>query len=73
MKVVMPVMETLGTATWNGIDPAPTKAYEMTFVGEFFLPERCTLQQRKDIKAYAKNLLANALATDLVETQEAIY
>jgi hypothetical protein len=39
----------------------------------FFLPERSTLQDRKHILAYVKNLLANSLVTSLVETQETIY
>lgn len=73
VKVVLPVMETVNASTYNGITPAPTKAYDLTFDGMFFLPERCTLAQRKDILAYAKNLLSNALTTALVETQETVY
>lgn len=73
MKVVLPVLEVVNASTYNGITPAPTKAYDLTFDAMFFLPERCTLAQRKDILAYAKNLLANALTTSLVETQETIY
>lgn len=73
MKVVMPVLEVVNASTYNGITPAPTKAYDLTFDAMFFLPERCTLAQRKDILAFAKNLLANALTTSLVETQETIY
>lgn len=73
MKVVLPVLEVVNASTYNGITPAPTKAYDLTFDAMFFLPERCTLAQRKDILAYAKNLLANALTTALVETQETIY
>lgn len=72
-KVVLPVLETVSNSTFSGIAPAPTKAYDMTCVMEFFLPERSTLQNRKDIKAFAKNLLADALMTALVETQETIY
>lgn len=73
VKVVMPVMEVVNSSTYNGITPAPTKAYDMTFDGMFFLPERSTLADRKNINAYAKNLLANALLTALVETQETVY
>lgn len=73
IKVVLPVLEVVNASTYNGITPAPTKAYDLTFDAMFFLPERCTLAQRKDILAYAKNLLANALTTSLVETQETIY
>lgn len=73
LKVVMPVLEVVNASTYNGITPAPTKAYDLTFDAMFFLPERCTIAQRKDILAFAKNLLANALVTSLVETQETIY
>lgn len=73
IKVVLPVLEVVNASTYNGITPAPTKAYDLTFDAMFFLPERCTLAQRKDILAYAKNLMANALTTSLVETQETIY
>lgn len=72
-KIVLPVLETVTASTYNGITPAPTKAYDLTAVAEFFLPERATLAQRKDIRAFMSNLLANAVMTDLVETQETIY
>lgn len=72
-RIVVPVMEVVNASTYNGITPAPTKAYEMTCDMTFFLPERCTLQQRKDIKAYAVNFLNNAVATSLIETQETVY
>lgn len=73
LKVVAPVLEVVNSSTYSGITPAPTRAYDMTFDGTFFLPERSSLAQRKDILAYAKNLLANALVTSLVETQETVY
>lgn len=73
LKLTMPVMEVVNSSTYNGITPAPTKAFDMTFDGTFFLPERSSLQDRKHIMALAKNALANALLTALVETQETIY
>lgn len=72
-KIAMPVMEVVNAATYNGITPAPTKAYDMTFDGTFFLPQRSTLQDRKHIRAFVKNILADALVTALVETQETVY
>jgi hypothetical protein len=72
-KIVLPVLETVTASTYNGITPAPTKAYDLTAVVEFFIPERSTLAQRKDIRAYMSNFLAHAVMTDLVETQETIY
>lgn len=72
-KVVLPVMEVVNSSTYNGITPAPTKAYDLTFDCMFFLPERSTLADRKNIFAYAKNTLANAMLTSLVENQETVY
>lgn len=72
-KIVLPVLEVVNSSTWSGITPAPTKAYDMTAVLEFFLPERSTLQNRKDIRAFAKNFLIDAITTSLVETQETVY
>ncbi len=43
------------------------------FNGEFVLPESSVLQERKDILAYAKNLLATANATAVVQNLEHVY
>jgi len=72
-KIVLPVLETVTGSSTGGFAPAPTKAYDLTADMTFFLPQRSTLAQRKDILAYAKNFLSNALATALIETQEKIY
>lgn len=73
IRVTLPVLETVNASTWNGITPAPTKAYDMTGIIEFIAPERSTLQNRKDIRAFIKNLMADAIVTSLVETQETIF
>lgn len=73
MKIVMPVLEVVNASTYSGITPAPTRAYDMTADMTFFCPERSTLAQRKDILAFAKNLLTNAIAAQIVETQETVY
>lgn len=72
-KVVFPVLEVTSPTTGTGIQPAPTKSYDMTVKIEFLLPERSSLQNRKDILAYAKNILANGNMTSLVQDLEAIY
>lgn len=72
-KVVLPVLETVSNSTMSGILPAPTKAYDLTADMTFFMPERSTLADRKNILAYAKNLLANAVVTALVENNETVY
>lgn len=72
-RIVMPVMEVTSPTTGTGIQPAPTKAYELVANLEFVLPERSTLQNRKDILAYAKNLLAHANSTAAVQDLEGVY
>jgi hypothetical protein len=49
VKLVLPTMETTSASTMTGINPAPTKAYDCTFIGEFFLPERSTLTERQTL------------------------
>jgi len=73
VKVVMPVLETVNASTYNGITPAPTKAFDLTFDAMFFLPERSNLSQRKDLLAIVRGVIDGELAATLVETQETIY
>lgn len=73
MKVVTPVLEVTSPSTATGIQPAPTKAYDLLATMEFVLPERSTLAQRKDILAYVKNMLANAVVTSAVQDFESVY
>ena len=73
-KVVTPVLEVTSPSTSTGIQPAPTKAYDITFNVEATLPERSTLQQRKDAYAFLKNFLANATVMQAaVENFESVY
>lgn len=72
-KVVLPVLEVTSPSTDTGIQPAPTKAYDVTCNMEFLLPERSTLQDRKHILAYVKNFLNTTLVTAVVQDLEAIY
>lgn len=45
-KLVLPTLEQTSPSTSSGIQPAPTKAYDLTCVMEFMLPERSTLAER---------------------------
>jgi hypothetical protein len=72
-KVVTPILEVTSPSTSSGIQPAPTKAYDIIFNIEAVLPERSTLQERKNAFAYAKNLLAHAALTAGVESFESVY
>lgn len=72
-KVVLPVLEVTSPSTGTGIQPAPTKAYDLIATLEIIMPERSTNQQRKDILAYSKNLLAHAVVKSAVEDYESVY
>lgn len=72
VKMTAPTLETLGNSS-TGFTPPATKAYECGVSIQFWLPERATLQNRKDILAYAKNMLASAVVTAGVQDLEAVY
>lgn len=63
-----PVLETLGTNTVSGIPPAPTVAYIPRCTTEYVLPERASLQNRKDLRKMMANLLAETQMVALVES-----
>ncbi len=62
-----PVLETLSNSTVSGITPAPTIAYIPRSFGEYVIPERSTLQNRKDLWKMTHLLLANAQVQAFVE------
>lgn len=59
LSIALPKAETLGNNS-QGLVPPPTRAYETTVRLTFSLPERGALQDRKDIRSFAANLLGNA-------------
>lgn len=73
LKVICPTLEVTSPSTGTGIQPAPTKAYDTFATVEIVLPERSTKQQRKDMLAFLKNSLANAVITAAVEDFESVY
>lgn len=72
-KVVTPVLEVTSPSTATGIQPAPTKAYDLLVSMDFVLPERSTQAQRKDLLAFVKNYLASSVITSAVQDFEAVY
>lgn len=72
-KVVLPVLEVTSPATGTGIQPAPTKAYDLIATVEIVMPERSTKQQRQDILAFSKGILSHAVVKAAVEDFESIY
>lgn len=73
VKIAMPVLESTSAATGTGIAPAPTVAYSLIANLEFLLPERCTLADRKDIIAFAKNALAHATVNTVLQDLENLF
>jgi len=72
-KVVLPVLDITSPSTGTGVQPAPSVGYSLIGTCEFSLPERSTLAQRKDLLAFVKNYLANAVVTAGVQDFETVY
>lgn len=72
VKVETPKLETLGTSA-SGFTPPPTVAYRPVCEVVFTFPERCALQDRKDLQAFVKNMFSNAFLTSAVENFELPY
>lgn len=72
IKIETPKLETLGTNS-AGLTPPPTVAYRPVAEILFTLPDRCSLQDRKDLAAFVKNVLANANFTTAIESYELPY
>lgn len=68
-RVSLPIQEVISGSD-GGYTPSPKVAYTCWATGQFTLPNRCTLQNRKDMLAYAKNLLALTVMTAAVQDLE---
>lgn len=68
IQLMEPILETMSNSTVSGIEPAPTVSYVPRSFAEFVLPERSSLQNRKDIRKMMANLLAEAQVVSVVET-----
>lgn len=73
VKIDCPVLEVTSPSTGTGIQPAPTISHTGMFSADFVLPARSSEAERKDLRAFAKNLLANSVITDVVEKLLPIY
>lgn len=69
VKFVQPTLEQTSPSTATGIQPAPIKAYDCTFVGEFLLPERSTQAERAALFSRVASLFLRTInASDGVPT-----
>lgn len=67
-----PKLETLGNNSL-GITPPPTVAYIARANLEFVIPDRSTLQDRKDLRKFVDFLAAEVQVTDMVENLRNVY
>lgn len=72
VKVAVPTLEVISGSD-GGYTPSPRVAYVTQANLEFLLPVRSTLQERKNIEAYVKNLLSNSFITAAIENLERTY
>lgn len=72
-KVVLPVLEVTSPSTATGIQPAPTKAFEMIANIDVIIPTRATAAQKADMYAYLKNYINLAVFGDAIKLAEPIW
>lgn len=63
-----PILENVTNNTVSGVAPAPTISYFPRCFTEYVLPERSSLQNRKDLRKMNANLQAEAQLIALIET-----
>lgn len=62
-----PTLETLSNSTVSGILPAPTVSYVMRAFNSFAMPERGSLQNRKDLRKMSASLLDDTQIKNVIE------
>lgn len=72
VRVTDPVLSVVSD-TCCDMQNVPAVAYTNTFSGTFTIAKSATLQNRKDILAYAKNILAAAAVKTAVEDLEQVW
>lgn len=68
-KIELPTLETISGSD-GGYTPSPKVAYVVMSDETFKLPVRSTLQNRKDVLAFSKNMNADAVMTNAVHNYE---
>lgn len=72
VDIVVPVLEAVSGANAAGFTPPAKVAYQNIGKLEFRTSLRSTLQQRKDLVAYVKNVAALTLVSSIVADTESI-
>lgn len=68
-----PILENVSNSTVSGITPSPTLSYVPRVFSEYVLPERSTLQARKDLRKMNYNLQNNAQVIALIENLQSPF
>lgn len=63
-----PILEVVSNNTVSGIAPAPTVSYVPRSFVEYVMPERASLQNRKDLRKMTYNLQNESQLVSLVES-----
>lgn len=66
-----PILEVAVTATYSGIAPAPRVSYVPRSFVEFVMPERSTLQNRKDLRTMTVGALIDGSIATVIEHLQA--
>lgn len=72
-KLETPILEQTSPSTATGIQPSPTVAYTPLVSIDFVMPDRSTLQERKDLLAQIRDLLNEAVVTNQIHDFDLIY
>lgn len=73
IMIHLPTLAVTAPSTGTGIQPSPTVAYSLLSKQEFYLHDDCVLQERKDMRAFAKNLLNNSIVIEAIEQLSPAY
>lgn len=71
IEMHQPVLEVAVTATYNGIAPAPRVSYVPRAFVELVIPERSSLQNRKDLRAMCAGAINDVAITTVIESLQA--
>jgi hypothetical protein len=72
-RLETPILEQTSASTASGIQPAPTLAFTPLINCDLVFPDRSTLQQRKDLLAMFRDLVNEAIVTNMVENYDFPY
>lgn len=68
-----PVLANITNSTVSGVAPSPQVAYVMRSFAEYNVPERGSLQERKDLRKMFASLQGDAQIVAVVESLQYIY